>query len=108
MLYLCKQELSLREHDEETDSLNRGNYRELLHCFAEIDSVFASRLNNKEGSKQFSGVSSSIQNDLIQAIGKVISHKIKDEVNEAPFISAQADETADCATWYEMLNCQSK
>ena len=62
VLYLCKQELPLRGHDEGTDSLNRGNYRELLHCFAEIDGVFASRLYNQEGSKQFSGVSSSIQN----------------------------------------------
>ena len=98
VLYLCKQELPLRGYDEGTDSLNRGNYRELLECFADIDSVFASRLHNKEGSKQFSGVSSSIQNDLIQAIGNVISHEIKNEVNKAPFISVQADETADCAT----------
>ena len=60
MLYLCKQEFSLRGYDEETDSINIGNYRKLLHCFAEIDNVFASRLHNKEGSKQFSGVSSSI------------------------------------------------
>ena len=93
-----KQELPLRGHNEGADSLNRGNYRELLHCFAEIASVFASRLHNKEGSKQFSGVSSSIQNDLIQAIGKVISDEIRNEVNEAPFISVQADETTDCAT----------
>ena len=98
VLYMCKQELPLRGHDEGTDSFNRRNYRELLHCFGEIDRVFASRLNNKEVSKQLSGVFSSIQNDLILAIGKVISDEIRNEVNKAPFISVQADETTDCAT----------
>ena len=98
ILYLGKQELPLRGHNEGADSLNRKNYRELLHCFAEIDSVFAPRLHNKEGSKEFSGVSSSIQNDLLQAIGKLISDEIRNEGNEAPFISVQADETTDCAT----------
>ncbi|XP_076062468.1 uncharacterized protein LOC143037799 [Oratosquilla oratoria] len=97
VLYLCKQELPLRGHDEGSDSLNRGNYRELLQCFAEIDSVFASRLSTKEGTKQFSGVSSTIQNDLIQAIGNVISDEIRSEVDKATFMSVQADETTDCA-----------
>ncbi|XP_076057610.1 zinc finger MYM-type protein 1-like [Oratosquilla oratoria] len=97
VLYLCKQELLLRGHDEGSDNLNRGNYRELLQCFAEIDSVFASRLSTKEGTKQFSGVSSAIQNDLIQAIGNVISDEIRSEVDKAPFMSVQADETTDCA-----------
>ncbi|XP_076054442.1 uncharacterized protein LOC143033123 [Oratosquilla oratoria] len=86
VLYLCKQELPLRGHDEGSDSLNRGNYRELLQCFAEIDSVFAFRLSTTEGTKQFSGVSSTIQNDLIQAIGNVISDEIRSEVDKAPFI----------------------
>ena len=97
VLYLGRQELPFRGHDEGSDSLNRGNYRELLQCFAEIDSVFASRLSTKEGSKQFSGVSSIIQNDLIQAIRNVIANEIRSEVDKAPFISVQADETSDCA-----------
>ena len=96
-MYLCKQELPLRGHDEGCKSLNRGNYRELLHCFAEMDSVFASRLLTKEGSKQFSGVSSTIQNDIIQAIDKVIANEIKIQVENTSFISVQADETTDCA-----------
>ncbi|XP_076061432.1 zinc finger MYM-type protein 1-like [Oratosquilla oratoria] len=95
--YLCKQELPLRGHDEGSDSHNRENYRELLQCFAEIDSVFASRLSTKEGTKHISGVSSTIQNDLIQAIGNVISDEIRSEVDKAPFMSVQADETTDCA-----------
>ena len=97
VLYLGKQELPLRGHDEGQDSLNKGNYRELLNIFAEIDSVFASRLATKEGSRQFSGVSSTIQNDLISAINNTIGNVIRNEVENASFISVQADETTDCA-----------
>ena len=40
VLLLGKQELSFRGHDEKDDSLNKGNYRELLECFAKFDLVF--------------------------------------------------------------------
>ena len=33
VLYLSRQELEFRWHDESNESLNRGNYRELLECF---------------------------------------------------------------------------
>ena len=39
-LYLSRQELAFRGHDESSDSLNKGNYRELLESFAKMDSVF--------------------------------------------------------------------
>ena len=97
IFYLCKQELPLRGHDEKDTSLNKGNYRELLNCFADIDSVFASRLNAREGSSKFSGLSSTIQNNIIQAIDVVIGNEIKNEVENALFISIQVDETTDCA-----------
>ena len=98
ILYLGKQGLPLRGHDESLESLNKGNYRELLGCFAKIDSVFAARLALKEGSKHFTGVSSTIQNDIIHAISKVITEEIKDQVGQTPFISVQADKITDCAT----------
>ncbi|CAI9729038.1 Hypothetical predicted protein [Octopus vulgaris] len=85
------------------ESLNRGNYRDQLRCFAEINSVFASRSFAKEGLKQFPGVSSTIQNDLIQAIGNVISDEIRSEVDKAPFMSVQAYKTTDCAMHTQLL-----
>ena len=36
VLFLSKQELACRGHDELNDSLNKGNYRELLECFANV------------------------------------------------------------------------
>lgn len=97
VLYLCKQELPLHGHAEKDDRLNRGNFRELLHCFAEIDSVFASKLTINERSKLSLGVSNTMLSDIVQAIDKVIGDEIKAEVERTSFISLQADKTTDCA-----------
>ena len=40
VLYLSKQELTFRAHDESMNSLNIGNNRELLECYGRYDSVF--------------------------------------------------------------------
>ena len=45
VLYLGKQELAFRGHDESSTSLNKGNYRELLELIAKFDSVFERRLH---------------------------------------------------------------
>ena len=37
ILFLSKQELAFRCHDESRDGLNKGNYWELLECFAKYD-----------------------------------------------------------------------
>jgi len=37
ILFLNKQELAFRCHDESRDGLNKGNYWELLECFAKYD-----------------------------------------------------------------------
>ena len=47
VLYLAKQELAFRGHDESSKSLNQGNYRELLKCFGKLDSVFDYRLHGR-------------------------------------------------------------
>ncbi|CAB3981727.1 zinc finger MYM-type 1-like isoform X1 [Paramuricea clavata] len=47
VLYLSRQELAFRGHDESNDSLNRGNYRELLERFARMDSVFERQLHEQ-------------------------------------------------------------
>ena len=39
-LYLSRQELAFRGHNESEESLNQVNYRELLESFARFDSVF--------------------------------------------------------------------
>ena len=40
VLYLARQEMAFRRHDESSTSLNQGNYREHLKSFGKLDSVF--------------------------------------------------------------------
>ena len=104
VLYLSRQELALRGHDESNESLNRGNYRELLECFAKMDSVFGRRLHGRLaesrliGGGQFTGVSPDIQNDLINCLDMIIEDEILKEIDNSTFLSVQVDETTDVST----------
>ncbi|XP_063816563.1 solute carrier family 35 member C2 isoform X1 [Pseudophryne corroboree] len=90
--FLAKQELAFRGNDESASSFNRGNYVQLLQAFAEENEELARHL---ETSTVFSGLSNRIQNDLIEAIGDVIRNDIKEEINAAPFVAVEVDETTD-------------
>ena len=105
VLYLARQELAFRGHDESTSSLNKGNYRELLQSFCKLDSVFDRRLNGRlEATERpytggvFTGVSSDVQNDLIECLDDVIQDEIDKEISDCQFISIQCDETLDIST----------
>ena len=104
ILFLSKQELAFRCHDESKDGLNKGNYWELLECFAKYDSVFERRLHREltEGemihSGVFTGVYSEIQNDLIECIDSVIQDQVDKEIENCRFLSIQVDETTDVST----------
>ena len=104
VLYLSKQELAFRGHDESEDSLNKGNYRELLESFAKFDSVFERRLHGRlaeserGGDGRFTGVSPEIQNDLISCLDSIIDDEIMKEINDCSFLSVQVDETSDVST----------
>ncbi|XP_061775076.1 zinc finger MYM-type protein 1-like isoform X1 [Nerophis ophidion] len=92
--FLAKQQLAFRGNDESTGSTNRGNYVELLYAIAEND--HDDRLaRHLETSTVFSGLSNTIQNDLIEAVGDVIRNDIKKEISAAPFVAVEVDETTD-------------
>ena len=90
--FLAKQELAFRGNDESENSTNRGNYVELIYAFAENDGRLAHHLKT---STVFSGLSNRIQNDLIEAVAEVILTDIRNEIQEAPFIAVEVDETTD-------------
>ena len=102
VLYLAKQELAFRGHDESRTSLNQGNYRERLKVFGKLDSVFDRRLHGRlraaerpDSGGVFTGVSPEVQNDLIECIDSVIQDQIDTEVRQCQFFSFQIDETTD-------------
>ncbi len=88
---LGRQELSFRGHDESSESSNKGNYREFTETLAKYDSVLSTQFE----STVFSGMSDTIQNDLISALAATISDQIRDEIQDAPFFGWQVDETTD-------------
>ena len=88
VLYLSKHELAFRGHDESEESLNKGNYRELLQSFAKFDSVFERGLHGRLAEPErggprmgghFTGISPEIQNDLINCLASVIDDEIVKE-----------------------------
>ncbi|KAL4120900.1 hypothetical protein QTP88_013509 [Uroleucon formosanum] len=94
VLFLGKQELAFRGHDENSDSLNEGNFRELfdmhiIRCSQEIQNHYNSIKNI------FSGMSKSIQNDLISRISEFLINQIKNEIKQCKFYSIQIDDTTD-------------
>ena len=91
-LYLARQEQAFRGHDESETSSNRGNYVQLVHSFAKIDESLAAHLKS---STVFSGMSSSIQNDLIDSIARVIQDEVDKELSTTPFLAVEADDTSD-------------
>ena len=102
VLYLARQKMAFRGHDKLSTSLNQGNYRELYKSFGELDSVFDRRLHGRLQEAErcgsggvFTGVSSDVQNDIIECIDSVIEDQINKEVSECQFFSIQCDETMD-------------
>jgi hypothetical protein len=91
-LYLSTQELAFRGHDETETSLNQGNFKELAKLLSTYDEKFKTFLNE---SSVFSGLSKTIQNELIESITKVIIKTIELEVDKSICFSWQVDETTD-------------
>ena len=89
---LGNQGLAFRSHDESEGSVNRGNFVELLHFLTMYDPVIQGHLAH---STVFKGTSPDIQNDLIKCIGDFMRDKICEEVEAAPYIAMQLDETSD-------------
>lgn len=92
--FLAEQELSFRGHDESESSTNQGNYRELASLLSTYDPLLAQHLDE---ATVFTGLSCSIQNDLIDAVKDVVFNKIKNEINATDFIAVMIDETSDCS-----------
>jgi hypothetical protein len=97
-IFLGNQELAFRGHNEKEDSSNRGNYRELAEFLSSYDPKFEEFLKS---SSVFSGMSKTIQNELIESVNYYITRKIESEIQNSVCFSWQIDETTD-------LSCRSQ
>ena len=76
-LYLAKQELPFRGHEESESSLNRGNYVKLLNLLREYDPPRLHLDKQLESSALSKGTSPHAQNDIDKAFSQVIIKYIK-------------------------------
>ena len=94
IVLLCShQEIALRGHREGEESMNRGNYLEILHLVALYDPVVNERLIN--GPKHAKYTSPDIQNTLIHIMGAMVQESICSSVRKAGVFTILADETKD-------------
>jgi hypothetical protein len=89
-MFLGKQELSFRGHDESSSSFNKGNFRELVNLWAEYDSLLDEHVSSSNDN-----LSNRIQNDLISSIANVMINCVKVEIKNSDFVSVIIDETPD-------------
>ena len=96
VLLLCsKQEIALRGHRESSESLNRGNFLEILGVIARHDKIVLDKMTN--GPRNACYTSPEIQNELLQIMGGVVRERICMAVRKAGVYSVLADETKDCS-----------
>lgn len=91
---LARQELPFRGHKEDNESLNRGNYIEILQFLSKYDVKLDTHL---QSAKIFKGTSNRIQNDIIESISAVTLDTIREEVKDASYVALMLDETTDVA-----------
>jgi hypothetical protein len=97
--FLGKQELAFRGHSEGRDSNNRGNYVQLLNLLAEFDAQLNQHLKT---ATVFTGLSSLIQNDLIQSVNNVMISEVKSQIQSATFVAILVDETSDVTNFSQL------
>ena len=100
VVYLVTQGLALRGHDESKTSNNRGNFIELLDVFSkfslDVKLIDALEERSEEDKRPvFSGLSSDIQNDLIECVFNCVMTKIVARIQNSKFVSIMADESTD-------------
>lgn len=90
-LYLAKQGLAFRGHNEERESLNRGNLIELLETFGDKNTIL------KMQSRYGHYTSHEYQNELISVIASSTKNIILNNMSKFAAFSILVDETKDAS-----------
>ena len=102
--FLCKQNLPLRGHRENSNSRNQGNFLETLKLLAKYNAVIKEHLSVIQLSRKSmtTYLSPAIQNELIELLGEKIKYLILEEIKAAKYISILLDSTPDVSHIDEM------
>ena len=85
---------------------NEGNFRAILRYRAECDQGLQTHLRECSGNAKYT--SSSIQNELIDLVGKLVQESIVSEINSSkagPCFTVLVDETTDVSTIEQLSLC---
>ncbi|CAI6355883.1 unnamed protein product [Macrosiphum euphorbiae] len=99
VLYLERQGLAFRAHNEEKTSINQGNFKEACVLLSKCNEDFSTIFNEKTNYTSWS-----IQNDLINISAQMIKNTIVNELIESGFFSVMCDE-ARCFRQEQMSIC---
>lgn len=89
---LAIQGSAFRGHRENEQSLNRGNFIEIMNLIASFDDTVHKKIN---GPKNARYLHHSIQTEIIHIMANIILSKISYEINCVSCLSIMADETKD-------------
>lgn len=93
LLFTACQNIAQRGDDEGAESLNRGNFLELLELCARRDTRFKAKIDVLPKNAKYTH--HTIQNDLFYVMSKLVLETIAKEVKEAKYFAILADETKD-------------
>lgn len=99
IIFLSTQELAFRGNDETNASDNQGNFKELAKFAAKLDENFNKFI---DPSSIFTGLSKTIQNELIDSVTKIVLQTVYNEINSATCFSWEIDETTDISCFSQM------
>lgn len=92
LLLTARQNITQRGHDESEESINKGNFREILDTIAHHDALVKHRLTTIHNAKY---TSKTIQNEVLDCLAEMVRSEITEEVKNSEFFSVMADETKD-------------
>lgn len=96
LLLTAKQDIAQRGHREQKvddESVNRGNFLEIMELIAKHNPRFAQKLVQIPQNAKYT--SPLLQNEIINILAEMVRDEITDEVKEAGEFSVMADETKD-------------
>ena len=95
ILLCCQQNIGLRGHRESEESVNKGNFLEILDLLARHDQTVSEKLKHAPRNALY--ISPDIQNSLLELMGEMVRGKISAEINKVGYFTLMADESKDCS-----------
>lgn len=87
------QTIGQRGHRENEQSVNRGNFLELLHVLGKFDTTVSNRLSSGPGNAKY--VHHDIQNEVIDTMASMVREQISNEVKLGDHFTLMVDKTKD-------------